>query len=277
MRKLATVIVLALSLMLTVPFVQAQDQCSSSGTNEEVNINFLNDSGSEITIHWIDQSCVETEGQVVLPGDSFTGLSYDGHEFAFRNADGELLSNIMVNTLISDEVVSIKQWLSEGAAAEAVHGFAEPSVNATREEKGLEPIYFSDALYQLADQAAADFVVYAEEQGIDLNNITDGAQEAFVGDAIFTAGGEIEAGLVSVRAGTTLGVLFSTEQLAEVITEDLISELEEADASIYWLRDTVQSYAVYADEHIYVIVFSSRPQPELDAELEAREAEAATE
>lgn len=276
MRKLSMLVVFALSLMMIVPFAQAQS-CSSSGTNEEVNINFLNDTASEITIHWLDGSCVEGEGTVVLPGEAYTGLSYDGHEFVFRNADAEQLANIMVNTLISDEEVSIKQWISEGAAAQSVHGLEEPSVNVSREANGLEPIYFSDALYQLAEQAASDFVVYAEEQGIDINNITDGADTAFVSDAIFAAASEIEAELLSVRIGSTSGALFSTETLAEVLTNDLVSEMEDADASIYWLNETTLSYAVYADEHIYVILFSTKSQPTLDAELEAREAEEATE
>ena len=276
MRKIGSLFVL-LSLMMVVPFAQAQEGCSNSGTNEEVNINFFNDTASEITIHWLDQECVEGSGTVVLPGESYSGLSYDGHEFVFRNADAEELSSIMVNTLISDEEISIKQWISEGAAAQAVHGFEETSVNVSRQALELEPIYFSDALYQLAEQAASDFVVYAEEEGIDLDNITDGAQESFVGDAIFAAASEIDAELLSVRAGTTSGALFTTEQLATVLTNDLISEMEDEDASIYWLNEAVQSYAVYADEHIYVIIFSTKSQPNLDAELEAREAEAATE
>lgn len=266
MKLKALVIVLILSL-LVIPTTMAQSECSNSGTLEEFETTFLNDTRTDVTVHWIDNECVEQEGTPLAAGEEYTFTTYDGHEFVFRNADGDVLMNYMVNTLLADETLELNQAIAEGAFASA---FGD--INERREELGFEPIYFSDALYNIAREAAEQYEEDAAEEGIVISDITDGA-DLNVTEVVFELAEEAEAGVQTAAAGIR-DELTPVEDLAEIISsdfEDINAEYESNGEARAWLGEDIQSVAVYADENLFIYVFSTISQPELDAAWEARQ------
>ncbi|GEM_PF-3387421 len=258
-RKLLSIL-FALSLF-AVPAAFAQSTCSSEGTLEEIMTTFANDTNTNITIHWINTECVEQDGTPIAAGGELEFTTYDGHEFVFRNPNGDALLNYGVNTLIADESVSIKQTISEGAAV----GPQFEVINPARAELGFQPLYFSDALYNAAEQAALQFEADLVAAGSNVDAITNGTDLTPLVNLLGQFASEQDLAVVGSSAGVRLGELASTETLASIIT----ASAQETEQGSSWLNSTAQSFAVYADEHVFLYVFSSKSQPELDAALSA--------
>lgn len=242
-----SIFILALLLLVVAPFasLQAQQVCSSDGTLEELETTFVNDSNTDVTVHWIDTECVEQEGTPIAAGESLQLTTYDGHEFVFRNADGVALLNFMVNTLIADDEVSLTRTIAEGASA----GVMWETINPAREELGLEPIYFSGVLYN----------VMAEAAGTAMDDY------AAFGDTVTTMATESDLGWAGNSEGPLSGALLSVEELSAAITASVQEKIDTND-SFGWLDPTVQSFAVYTNENILGYLFSSKSQPTLELE-----------
>ena len=266
---LALIIIMSMSIL---PVASAQSECSQ-GSGEQFETSFINDTETPLTIHWINFECEEQDGIEIEPdGGVYSMITYDGHTFVFRDDEGDNVLTVGVNNLIADETSSIKQWISEGAAASVMW----ETFNPMREEIGLEPIYFSDALYDIAEEAAILFEEMAEEEGLNMDDIMDGSELSPMGDIIFDLANDVDAGWAGHSIGVRFGELATTDELTDIMTmsfEEIMMDFEDTGEPRAWLGEDVQSFAVYADEHVFVYLFSSRSQPELDTELAEREAE----
>lgn len=246
---------LTLLVLLMIPVfiaTHAQEECSSDGTLEQFLTTFVNDSNTPITMYWINTECQEVSpsgpdfgdvGTVIEAGDTLELNTFDGHEFMFRNPNGDGLLRYVVNTLIADGQVSILRTMNEGAAAGAMWA----TINPARAELGLEPIYFSGILYHVAEEAA-------EMSGGDF---------ALFGTAIADMGLASEIGWAGNSEGpNSSGVLLSSAELQDIITRSAQGSIDTND-SFGWLDPEVQSFAVYSDENQFGYVFSTMSQPEL--------------
>lgn len=59
---------------------------------------FSNDTHTDVTVHWLDYDCVEQDAIPIVAGESLEITVFDGHEFAFRDGNGDVVLNLMVNT-----------------------------------------------------------------------------------------------------------------------------------------------------------------------------------
>ncbi|RMG77322.1 MAG: hypothetical protein D6711_01865 [Chloroflexi bacterium] len=254
--------------------VKAQDECSSSGDQTELITLIVNDTDSDIYMNWLDYSCEESQSYFIPAGGSQDLRTYDGHEFIFRDADGNELVHYVVNTLIDGEEVSLKLLLSEGAAA----GFMWDYPNLYRDDAGIEPIYYSRALYHILDEAVKQAKAMAEEEGVDFNEfVTRNNNEGLstiVGIATSLARYEYGDQYSFNWKRTNGGLSFSDGKLRSV--DDLVRQLvvnfedsleTDGDASP-WLDPEVQSFAFYSDEYLFLTIFSYSSQPELDMMFE---------
>lgn len=239
-------LILLAVLLSAVPFVSAQDSCSSEGTNEEFETTFVNDTNTDIIIHWLDYSCVEAEGSPMAAGESFTFTTYDGHEFIFRDGNGKALLQFMVNTIVADDEVLIGRSIAEGAAAAVMF----ETLNPGREALGLAPVYFDRSLYDVLVVAAAG---------------AEGDYSAF-GSAIADLGLANDIGWAGNSQGpNSTGELMSVEEVIEILTVDVEDSLSRNDG-FGWANPDVRSFASYADESVFGDVFSTQasvtPLPE---------------
>lgn len=259
--KAAIVSLLLVFLMSTagISSTMAQSECSPTG--EEIQTTFFNDTHTDVTVHWVDYGCVEQDGTPIPAGESLQFTTYVGHEFVFRDPAGEQLIYIGVNELSADSTLSLKQTISEGASASVMW----TTFNPEREALGYEPMYFSDMLYLMAEQAVTDFEEAQLAAGVDVDAIMDGADYTPIFDLLNAAASENEAGFVLASIGNVGGELSSVEE----VEARIIADYEESGADGQWMSESNQSFAVYADEHIFIFVFSDLSQPELDSRLGA--------
>ena len=61
--------------------------CSAVEGAEHFSTAFLNDTGSDVTLHF-NYDCVEMQGELIRAGEEFPFDTDDGDEFVFRNAEG---------------------------------------------------------------------------------------------------------------------------------------------------------------------------------------------
>lgn len=235
--KRTMLIVLAL-LLSAVPFAYAQQECSNGGTEEGFETTFVNDTNTDILIHWLDYSCVEAEGTPLAAGEAFEFTTYDGHEFVFRDGNGKALLQYMVSTLNAGDEVLVGRTIAEGASAAVMFELLNPG----RAELGLEPIYFDRALYDLLAVSAAG---------------ADGDYSAF-GTAIAETGLANNIGWVGNSEGpNSSGELYSIDELIELFTADVQDSLSRNDG-FGWTNPNTRSFANYADEGVFGSVFSSQ-------------------
>ncbi len=83
------------------------ETCSMSGTQEQINATFSNDTGGDVTLHWVDFECVETEGSLIPAGTEFPFTTYDGHEFIIRDAAGNLIGDYKAAVSDNNQVIPI--------------------------------------------------------------------------------------------------------------------------------------------------------------------------
>lgn len=123
MKQKIAMILLLLSLIIAsvVPTVSAQEaNVCSMGAGEQVATAFVNDLGYDITSHWVDFECQEGEGSLIAAGETYPAGTYDGHEFIFRDANGEFLGWYLSSTadneqevLVSSRFGQTPEWMNE--------------------------------------------------------------------------------------------------------------------------------------------------------------------
>ena len=98
---------LTLLTLFVIPFrpSQAQSTCSSSGTNQEMQLSVPNLTDQTLDVFWIDYSCVEQLVDTVAPAGVFYQTTYDGHEWVFRNSNGDVVNPFTAS--VSNPVVII--------------------------------------------------------------------------------------------------------------------------------------------------------------------------
>lgn len=99
MKKQSSLLML-LGLMLAATFtVSAQNVCSKQVDDKEVAIKVINKTDKPFTVNWVDHECKESQSdQEVAPGETFEGISYNGHAFRVREiGSNKLLQVIVVN------------------------------------------------------------------------------------------------------------------------------------------------------------------------------------
>ncbi|MDX2042087.1 MAG: hypothetical protein SF097_12605 [Acidobacteriota bacterium] len=96
-----TSLMLLLGLMLASTFsVSAQNACSKQVDDKEVAIKVINKTDKPFTVNWVDYECKEGKSdQEVAPGETFEGISYNGHAFRVREVgSNKLLQEIVINS-----------------------------------------------------------------------------------------------------------------------------------------------------------------------------------
>lgn len=80
--------------------VSAQNACSKQVDDKEVEIKVINKTNKPFTVNWVDHECKEGRSdQEVTPGETFAGISYNGHAFRVREVGTDkLLREIVVNS-----------------------------------------------------------------------------------------------------------------------------------------------------------------------------------
>lgn len=96
---------------------QAELTCSTGGTQEEVQATILNDTDADVYMHWINFECGEGDGELIAVGEEFPFTTYDGHEFVFRDADGDELAPYVISSDISETIVPVSEIIVESADA----------------------------------------------------------------------------------------------------------------------------------------------------------------
>ena len=87
--------------MLAATFtVSAQNACSKQVDDKEVAIKVINKTDKPFTVNWVDHECKEGKSdQEVAPGETFEGISYNGHAFRVREVgSNKLLQEIVINS-----------------------------------------------------------------------------------------------------------------------------------------------------------------------------------
>ena len=89
----------ALASVINAPNAAQQNVCSKDIDGKEVNIKVVNKTNKPFTVNWVDQQCKEGKpDQQVAPGETFEGISYNGHAFRVREVGtNRLLQVIVVN------------------------------------------------------------------------------------------------------------------------------------------------------------------------------------
>lgn len=119
MKKQASVMLL-LGLMLAATFtVSAQNACSKQVDDKEVAIKVINKTDKPFTVNWVDHECKEGKSdQEVAPGETFEGISYNGHAFRVREVGtNKLLQEIVINSANPVTTVSAPASQAVGNAA----------------------------------------------------------------------------------------------------------------------------------------------------------------
>lgn len=114
--KKQTSIILVLGLMLAATFTaSAQNACSKQVDNKQVAIKVINKTDKPFTVNWVDHECKEGKSdQEVAPGETFEGISYNGHAFRVREVGtNKLLQEIVINS--ANPVTTVSAPASQAA------------------------------------------------------------------------------------------------------------------------------------------------------------------
>ncbi|MEP7336544.1 MAG: hypothetical protein ABI977_02170 [Acidobacteriota bacterium] len=114
--KKQTSLTLLLGLMLAATFTaSAQNACSKQVDDKEVEIKVVNKTDKPFTVNWVDHECKEGKSdQEVASGETFEGISYNGHAFRVREVGtNKLLQEIVINS--SNPVTTISAPPSQAA------------------------------------------------------------------------------------------------------------------------------------------------------------------
>lgn len=186
--------------------------CSSSGTFEEMLVTFDNDTGGDVTIHWIDENCVEQEGSPIAAGTQYEFTTYDGHEFIFRDAEGSQIGNYTAAVADNGQVLPISGYVEQWIDIEP-EVVAEPTVDSVvvapgeSEPRGL-PVTLNGTLasdvesnsFTLEAQAEIPYIIYMASTDFDTYVIVRDAnnEEVAWNDDINLRGGNLNSLLVFV-------------------------------------------------------------------------------
>ena len=78
----------------------AQETCSKQVDDKKVEIKVINKTDKPFTVNWVDHECKEGKSdQEVAPGETFEGISYNGHVFRVREVGtNKLLQEIVIDS-----------------------------------------------------------------------------------------------------------------------------------------------------------------------------------
>ncbi len=97
--KFAISLVCALLLSLTFATVtSAQSSCSMGGTQVQMQLAVPNLTSQNLSVYWKDYQCVEQLVSVVEPNRAFYQTTYDGHEWIFRDPNGQIVEQFVAST-----------------------------------------------------------------------------------------------------------------------------------------------------------------------------------
>ncbi len=120
MKKQVSLLLLLLGLTLAATLtVSAQNACSKQVDDKEVAIKVINKTNKPFTVNWVDHECKEGKSdQEVAPGETFEGISYNGHAFRVREVGtNKLLREIVINSSNPITTVTAPPSNSAGNAA----------------------------------------------------------------------------------------------------------------------------------------------------------------
>ena len=87
--RISSLLVAVLLLALSFSIPQAQASCSQNGTNVQFELFVPNLTNQTLDVYWKDFQCVEQLTATVAPGDVFYQMTFDGHEWIFRDPSGQ--------------------------------------------------------------------------------------------------------------------------------------------------------------------------------------------
>lgn len=90
--------IVALAFVISsAPKAAQQNVCSKNLDGKEVNLKVVNKTNKPFTVNWVDPDCKEGKSdQVIAPGATFEGISYNGHAFRVREVGTNRLLQVIV-------------------------------------------------------------------------------------------------------------------------------------------------------------------------------------
>ncbi|MBL8203001.1 MAG: hypothetical protein JNM09_02135 [Blastocatellia bacterium] len=89
--------IVAIAFVISVPNAAQQNVCSKDIDGKEVNLKIVNKTNKPFTVNWVDPNCQEGKSdQQVAPGETFEGISYNGHAFRVREVGTNKLLQVIV-------------------------------------------------------------------------------------------------------------------------------------------------------------------------------------
>ncbi|GAB1422513.1 hypothetical protein MASR2M15_27470 [Anaerolineales bacterium] len=85
-------------LILGLPSIQAQSSCSNGGSQAPVELSVPNLTSQKLNVYWLDFQCNEQLTDVLVPGKIFYQSTYDGHEWIFRDDNGQEVTRFVTSS-----------------------------------------------------------------------------------------------------------------------------------------------------------------------------------
>lgn len=89
MKYVVSYLAVFVMLITYTPTNAAQSSCSQNGSGVEMFLSVPNFTDEKLDVYWIDYQCNEQLIAVVEPGKVFYQTTYDGHQWVFRNKNGQ--------------------------------------------------------------------------------------------------------------------------------------------------------------------------------------------
>jgi hypothetical protein len=88
---LALLAMIGLGTQSAVAFANGNGQLCSPGTQENLEVEFVNNSSQPVSFHWMQFDCTEGGGPSLAPGQREKGTSHPGHIYLARGAGEQIL------------------------------------------------------------------------------------------------------------------------------------------------------------------------------------------
>jgi hypothetical protein len=234
--------------------------CSADDGQEVNSVNFWNDTGTdnEIYLYWLNWDCVTEEELYVYPDDHYYEFytTYVGHEFVFRNADGELLAYHKIVAEDQDawyplsEMITVEVTTIGGGTApqseEDYQSFISDAVNPLRAEVNKPNININSTLRDYAVNIAENTDPTAQPllETFGAVSVYDVTTPEFARELAQELG--LEGQLSAVLAHNPDGLTH----------EQIIDILEITIAYEGWTNGELESFALYHSGDVFVLVTS---------------------
>ncbi len=170
MKKLNSIVLAAIALVLGASSSSAQNVCTKQVDDTQVKIYVRNATEKAFTVNYVDDKCKESPSdEKIEPGRAFAGDTVNGHAFRVREVGTKKLLQEVVASPDNSTVTigNIKN-------ADPRQGFLE-TLNRVRRGRNLPPMEFDNSLNQ-ACQWFADLMGKFDKGGHDAVEVGGGSQ-----------------------------------------------------------------------------------------------------